>query len=64
MVRGAAKGVSQSKKEAKDLAKAKSVKRDSSESKKVKEAGVTLVCDECKAGMPNAGALLQHYSNR
>ena len=31
MVRGAAKGVSQAKKEARDLAKAKSVKRDSAE---------------------------------
>ena len=64
MVRGAAKAVSQAKREVKDLAKSKSVKRDSSESKRVKEAGITMVCNECKAGMPNAGALIQHYSNR
>eukprot|EP01036_Dinobryon_divergens_P022235 gene22234-30476_t len=64
MVRGHAKEVAQQKNAAKMAEKSKSAKRDSSESKKVKEDGVPLVCAVCKQGMPNVGAMRNHYENR
>ena len=34
------------------------------QSKKVKEDGVTLTCAVCKQGMPNIGAMRNHYENK
>eukprot|EP01040_Poterioochromonas_malhamensis_P003543 gene3543-3784_t len=64
MVRGHAKAVSQEKHAAKLADKAKSMKRDSAESKRVKEAGINIVCPICKQGMPNVGVYRTHYENR
>lgn len=35
-----------------------------SQSKKIKEAGITYVCSVCKQGMSNIGVLRSHFENR
>eukprot|EP01032_Pedospumella_encystans_P022807 gene22807-25838_t len=64
MVRGHAKEVAQQKNAAKLASKEASKGRDGSESKKIKEAGITYVCSVCKQGMSNIGVLRTHFENR
>eukprot|EP01038_Epipyxis_sp_PR26KG_P014430 gene14430-19366_t len=64
MVRGHAKLVAQEKSANRAADKAKSVKRDGSESKQIREAGIALSCSVCKQGMANIGVLRTHFENR
>jgi len=64
MVRGHAKEVAQQKNAAKQADKAKSVKRDGSETRAILQAGVTFTCSVCKQSMANVGVLRNHFENK
>lgn len=62
MVRGHAKEVSQQKNAAKQAAKEKSQKRDSSATKAIKDAGVAVTCSVCMQPMPSTAVYRAHFA--